>query len=204
MIDKEWIPLAGALLAVVGTIGGIILGGTITSIGKWLELRHARKAAEETMFRLKLERCHQLIGEHLSIVTDIQSSIIAKLALHSDLPSRVPIYQEMHSRLQTSLIPLTAELRIYQPHLETIWQRAFSASHSFSAVIADVVWEKKSLEDSFEIFTKTKTNWSTVQNEVEKSIRRTFRFVDFQDPTMGITKVSPSGESEHLETLETK
>src|SRR5687768_3816376 len=114
MIEKEWIPLIGAFLAVTGTIVGIILGGSITSIGKWLELRHQSRLSEQSLFRAKLERCHQLIGEHLGIVTDVQSSIITKLALHPELSDRVPIYQEMHSRLQTSLLPLAAELRIYQ------------------------------------------------------------------------------------------
>ncbi|MEP7075698.1 MAG: hypothetical protein ABI878_07795 [Acidobacteriota bacterium] len=68
MDTKDW-------LLVTGPIVGIVLGGTITTIGKFLELRHLRKAELQNLRLARLERLHELASEMITLSTTFSIKI---------------------------------------------------------------------------------------------------------------------------------
>ena len=126
-MDKEWIPLIGTVIAVIGTLLGATLGGVVTSVVKIIELRHQKKEQSKQLLLSKLEQLYTLIGDYTADLNRFWDGIID---LHTSSKEAIEYHKLIYTlRLPMSLI--STLLRIYAPELEDDFKKLQDAIVNF-------------------------------------------------------------------------
>jgi hypothetical protein len=67
-MEKEWIPVISGFV-------GVIIGGAITSVVKFIELRWQRKTEKERLFISKIEELHLDMSQYILKLTDFSAKV---------------------------------------------------------------------------------------------------------------------------------
>jgi hypothetical protein len=116
-MENFWLPLFIAILSMVGALIGVIVGGTITSAAKWVELRQQARINERRLHAEKLEELLRLVTQRI-----IQASgfcYILLRASHSNLDgfAAADLTNELRTSMQESDMTINGFVRAYAPSL---------------------------------------------------------------------------------------
>lgn len=69
MIEKEWITL-------IGTLSGVIVGGVITNIVKFFEIRYQKNQDNLKIKLAKIEDLHQMLSDYVAELPEYGTNIL--------------------------------------------------------------------------------------------------------------------------------
>lgn len=126
-MEKEWAPVIAALIAVLGALGGAVIGGAITYYVKRQELNHLKLEEERKHIRLKLEELHELFAAFQS---NCNEHCLYLMTVKNDRDF-IFKYTESMKSVKRPLGLLYSMLYRYIPEKESDWQTFINSFGKF-------------------------------------------------------------------------
>ncbi len=162
-MEKEWVTAIAALI-------GVIIGGTITSFAKWLELRFLKANERRKLILSKLEELHKQVSQFLVSSGEYAGGVI-KLRVVSDETTKSTLegYSNLLNNFLIQLAPIGTLVKIYAPELNEHWNKLTDVTNEFHQMCGEYLTNRnianEVLQANFDKFINEARNFL---DEVEK------------------------------------
>jgi len=130
-MDKEWITLIGAILTVIGTLSGVVVGSVITYRLRKIELQNQNKREDQKALLEKLYEFHEVVCQFILDCNEFSSNIIktadAKPIFFSKNKT-IESFASSHEILMRRFAKMMSMQRVYALEAQEDWDKLMDAN----------------------------------------------------------------------------
>jgi hypothetical protein len=141
-MEKEWIPLVGAAVAVIGTLSGVLIGSGLTILKDWVQYSRSRKDEQRKLDLARLEDIHILVLGYYSACSEFSVDVIKLSVSTLEQNAYLAEVARVSRTTEVASLKISSLIRLYLPELAQSWNDILDVSKILNGAATLLLAEK--------------------------------------------------------------